>query len=194
MSIFPSSKTEILSLAQFAQHWVFLVFFGSTVTLPLWLQTQQGYTAYWAGIAVAPIGVIPFLLSTQVGKYMHRVDLRFLSCLSFIFFSIGFFYQSFFTTAVDLRTIMFTRFIQGFGVAIFFLPLVQLTLGGIPPAKYASASGVFNFIRILVGGGFGTSLSIEFWNRLEVFHHSRLAESISSYRFVTTEFIVILKS
>ena len=32
----------------------YLVYFGSTVTVPLWLQTQQNYTAYWAGIAMAP--------------------------------------------------------------------------------------------------------------------------------------------
>jgi DHA2 family multidrug resistance protein len=166
----------------------YLVYFGSTVTLPLWLQTEQGYTAYWAGIAVAPIGIIPFFLSTLVGRYMTRFDLRLISSLSFFLFSLGFFYQTTFTTQVDLYTIMWTRFLQGFGVSIFFLPLVQLSLGEIPREKYASASGIFNFIRILVGSGFGTSLSIQLWTRLEIFHHARLSESVTSYRFVTNEF------
>ena len=129
----------------------YLIYFGSTVTLPLWLQTEQFYTAYWAGIAVAPVGIIPFFVSTTVGKNMHRFDLRVLAALSFAFFAIAFFYQSHFTTQVSLYHIMFTRLIQGFGVAIFFLPLVQLSMGEIPPAKYANASGLFNFIRILVG-------------------------------------------
>lgn len=172
----------------------YLVFFGSTVTLPLWLQTQQGYTAYWAGIAIAPIGIVPFLLSATVGKYMHRIDLRLLSALCFVFFSLSFFYQAQFTTEVDRQTIMLTRFLQGFGVVIFFLPLLQLSLSGIPKEKYTSASGLLNFIRILVGSGFGTSLSVELWTRREIFHHSRLAESVTSYRHVITEFYRNLKN
>lgn len=172
----------------------FLIYFGSTVTTPLWLQVEQNYTAFWAGVAVAPIGIVPLFLSTSVGKHMHRIDLRLLVALSFIFFSIGFFIQSNFTTEVSLRQIMFARFIQGFGVAFFFLPLVQLSMGEIPKEKYASASGLFNFIRILVGSGFGTSLSIELWTRLAIFHHARLGESITSYNHVTTEFYRYLEN
>lgn len=166
----------------------YLIYFGSTVTVPLWLQTEQNYTPFWAGIAVAPIGVIPFLVSPFVGKYMNHFDLRNLSALSFFLFAIGFFYQSTFTTQVDLDTLMFSRLLQGLGVAIFFLPLVQISLGEIPKARYASASGLFNFIRILVGSGFGTSLSIQLWSHLEIYHHARLAEAITPYRQVVNQF------
>lgn len=166
----------------------YLIYFGSTVTIPLWLQTEQGYNAYWAGIAVAPIGFAPFILSTTVGKNLQRFDLRWVAATSFFIFSLSFFYQSLFTTQISLAHLMFTRFLQGFGVAIFFLPLVQLSLGDIPKEKYASASGVFNFVRILVGSGFGTSLAIEIWTRLAIFHHSRLAETITPYRAAVTNF------
>lgn len=172
----------------------YLVYFGSTVTLPLWLQIEQGYTAYWAGIAVAPVGIVPFFLSPLVGKYMKLFDLRILVSLSFLLFAMSFFYQAHFTTQVDLNTILWTRFLQGFGVAIFFLPLVQLSLGGISKEKFASASGLFNFIRILVGSGFGTSLSIQLWTRLEIFHHARLSEAVTSYNPITTEFYENLES
>jgi DHA2 family multidrug resistance protein len=69
----------------------YLVYFSSTVTVPLWLQTEQGYTAYWAGIAVAPVGVLPFFLSTTVGKNLQRFDLRIVASLSFMFFAASFF-------------------------------------------------------------------------------------------------------
>lgn len=157
----------------------FLIYFSSTVTVPLWLQTEQGYTAYWAGIAVAPIGIAPFLLSTIVGKYLSRFDLRKVAATSFFLFSLSLFYQANFTTDVSLQHIMVARFLQGFGVAVFFLPLVQLSLGEIPKARYASASGLFNFIRILVGSGFGTSLSIYLWTRLEIFHNSRISDFLN---------------
>ncbi|MCE5293669.1 MAG: DHA2 family efflux MFS transporter permease subunit [Chlamydiales bacterium] len=165
----------------------FLIYFGSTVTTPLWLQLQQNYTPLWAGVAVAPIGVAPFFLATWIGRNMQRFDLRACAAFSFFLFSIGMFYQASFTTQVSIEKIMLARFLQGFGVAFFFLPLVQLSLGDIPKAKYASAAGIFNFIRILVGSGFGTSLSIQLWSHLEIYHHSRLAESVTSFRQVTVE-------
>lgn len=166
----------------------FLIYFGSTVTTPLWLQTEQNYTAYWAGIAVAPIGLVPLVLSTTVGKYMQKVDLRIMVTCSFLLFSFGFFYQSNFTTDVSLGHIMYSRFLQGFGVAFFFLPLIQLSLGEIPKEKYASASGLLTFIRILVGSGFGTSLTIQLWSRLEIFHHARLSDAIVQSRSMITNF------
>lgn len=164
----------------------YLIYFGSMVTFPLWLQTQQGYTAYWAGIAIAPIGIVSFFISPLVGKYMRFMDLRMVTTWSFIFFAIGFFYQMHFTTDVSLSKIMIARFLQGIGLPLFFLPLVQLSLGEIAPEKSASAAGIFNFIRILVGSGFGTSLSIYLWIRLEIFHHARLSEAVTAYNPLTS--------
>lgn len=160
----------------------YLVYFGSAVTVPLWLQTEQGYTPLWAGIAIAPVGIVPFFLSTTVGKNLYRFDARIWASVAFFFFSVSFFYQSTFTTQVDVNTIMLSRFYQGLGITFFFLPLVQISLGEIPREKYASASGLFHFIRILVGSGFGTSLSVELWTRLEIFHHARLSEAITPYQ------------
>lgn len=172
----------------------YLIYFGSTVTIPLWLQTQQGYTAYWAGIAVAPVGIIPFLLSTTVGKNLQRLDLRYVGGLSFLLFSLGFFYQSNFTPQVSINTIMLARLFQGLGLSIFFLPLVQLSLGEIPKERFASATGLSNFIRILVGSGFGTSLSIVIWTRLEIFHHARLTETLTHYRVAVQQFYHYLEN
>ncbi len=166
----------------------YLIYFGSTVTIPLWLQTEQGYMAYWAGIAVAPIGVVPFLFSTIMGKNLYRFDMRKVVALSFFLLSLGFFYQANFTTDVDLGTLMYSRFIQGFGILFFFLPLVQLSMAEIPGEKYASATGLYHFIRILVGSGFGTSLSIQLWTRLEIFHHARLSEAIAYFEPATLDF------
>lgn len=160
----------------------YLIFFGSTVTIPLWLQTQQNYTPFWAGIAVAPIGIPPFLFSTTMGRNMHKIDLRYWTMLSFSLFAVGLFYQANFTPQVNLGTVMMARFLQGFGLIFFFLPLLQLSIGEIPPTKYASASGLFHFIRILVGSGFGTSLSIQLWTHMEIFHHAYLTEALTKYQ------------
>lgn len=172
----------------------FLFYFASTVTVPLWLQTEQGYTPFWAGVAVAPVGLASMFLSNTVGKHMGRFDLRGVAALSFLLFGLSFIYQMQFTTQVDLNTIMFSRLLQGFGLTFFFLPIVTLALSGIPKARYASASGLFHFVRVLVGSGFGTSLAIELWTRLEIFHHARLTEAITVYQPSTTSFYSYLEN
>ncbi len=49
---------------------------GINVIFPLWLQTTMGYTATWAGLAVAPVGILALLTAPIVGRNMNRLNLR----------------------------------------------------------------------------------------------------------------------
>jgi len=167
----------------------YMVFFGSVVLVPLWLQTEQGYTAFWAGIAVAPIGIIPLFLSVLVGKYIHIIDARAILTFSFAMFSLTFYWFSGFVTDISLYQIMLPRFIQGLGVACFFVPLVTIALSPIPHDKLSSASGIFNFTRLVAGGGIGTSLFVSMWNRWHQYYHARIAETATVYAQATVEFL-----
>ncbi len=158
----------------------YLVFFGNVVILPLWLQTNLGYTATWAGLAAAPIGILPVFLTPFIGKNLHRIDLRIWATFSFFVFAAVSFWNSHFNTDVTFAQIVLPRLLMGFGVATFFVPLTALTLSGIPPALLPSATGLSNFSRILAGS-FGTSLSITLWDRREVYHHSVLASHVSAF-------------
>jgi MFS transporter, DHA2 family, multidrug resistance protein len=44
-------------------------FFAVNVLMPMWLQRTLGYTAMWAGLAVAPMGILPVLLTPFMGRY-----------------------------------------------------------------------------------------------------------------------------
>jgi DHA2 family multidrug resistance protein len=158
----------------------YLVFFGNVVILPLWLQTNMGYTATWAGMAAAPIGILPVFLSAVVGKNMHKIDLRIWSTFSFGVFAAVSFWNSQFNTDVTFQQIVIPRLLMGFGVAAFFVPLTSLTLSGIPREMMPSATGLSNFFRILAGS-FGTSLSITLWDRRAAFHHSILTSHVSAF-------------
>ena len=52
------------------------LFFGNVVLLPLWLQTQMGYTATEAGYVLAPVGILAILLSPVVGRMRRRASIR----------------------------------------------------------------------------------------------------------------------
>ena len=166
----------------------YLVFFANVIVLPLWLQTQMGYTATWAGLAAAPIGIVPIFLAAFVGKNLHKIDLRVWTTLAFGIFASVSFWNSGFNADVPFINLVIPRVIQGFGLACFFVPLTSLTLSGLPPNMLPSATGLANFSRV-VAGSFGTSLSIALWDRRTTVHHATLTEHVTPYSPATEQML-----
>ncbi len=158
----------------------FYAYFGNIVLLPLWLQTQLDYPATWAGLATAPVGILPILLGPLVARIMGRVDLRWLTSASFCALGAASFWYAGFNTQVSFGTLAWSRFAQGLGVALFFAPLMSIVLSGLPPGRVASASGLANTLRTLAGS-FATSLTTTLWDRREALHQTHLSESITLF-------------
>jgi DHA2 family multidrug resistance protein len=155
------------------------LFFANVVILPLWLQTQMGYTATEAGYVLAPVGFLAILLSPVVGRSISKVDPRWLASISFVLFALIGYMRSRFNAQVDIETLMIPTILQGAAVACFFIPLVTITLSGLPQSRIPSASGVSNFLRIMAGG-FGTSISTTLWENRAAMHHAHIAESVNA--------------
>ena len=64
------------------------LYFGNLVLLPLWLQTDIGYTATDAGLVMAPVGVFAILLSPVTGKFLPRTDPRKIATAAFLVFAL----------------------------------------------------------------------------------------------------------
>lgn len=155
-------------------------FFGNLVILPLWLQTQLGYTATDAGLVLAPVGFLAILLTPFVGKNLGRWDPRWAVTFGFAMFAVVFFMRSGFTSGVDTRALMIPTILQGIPMALFFVPLTAILLSGLPPERVPAAAGLANFCRILCGG-MGSSIATTLWERRSSLHHARLTESTSVF-------------
>ncbi len=160
----------------------YLTYFGSVVVFPLWLQTEMGYTATWAGMAAAPIGLLAIVVSPLLGTLMRRFDLRVLVTTAFVLFAGVSFWMSRNATDVALSQLMWPRLVFGVGVPLFFVPLMTMSLAGLPAQRVASASGLANFLRLL-GGSFGASLSITIWDQRQALHDVRLTAAASTSGF-----------
>lgn len=158
----------------------FILYFGVVVLMPLLLQTQMGYTATQAGLATAPVGILPVLLSPLIGKFGHRIDMRILVTFSFVIFAVSFFWRTTFEPGMDFAWIAWPQFVQGLAVACFFLPLTTITLSGLRRDQIASASSLSNFLRTLAGS-VGTSLVNSSWDHREGVHHTQLTEHINAF-------------
>ena len=153
------------------------VFFGNIVILPLWLQTQMGYTATDAGYVLAPVGLLAILLSPVVGRLIGHMDPRPIATAGFLCFVLVSYLRARFNAQVDMATLMVPTVLQGAAVACFFIPLMTITLSGFAQQRIASASGVANFARI-TAGAFGTSIATTAWDDRAAMHHAHLVEHI----------------
>jgi len=157
----------------------FMAFFAMTVLFPLWLQTVMGYTPTWAGIATSPVGLFALILSPIIGRNIQRLDLRMLASIAFVVFAITAYWFSTFNLDTSLSQVYLPRLVQGIAVACFFVPINQIIMSGIQPAKLAAASGLSNFFRTL-SGSLGTAIVVTLWDRRTQTHDVRLAESFTA--------------
>jgi MFS transporter, DHA2 family, multidrug resistance protein len=158
----------------------YAVFFGNLVLYPLWLQTQLNYTATWAGLVLAPSGVVAVFLTPVAARLMTRIDARWAASFSFVAFAISYFLRANLTPSASFGQFVYPLLFQGAGMATFFLSMVAISLDGIAPERIPSASGISNFARI-TAGGFAASIVTTMWDRRERLHQSRLAETPTNY-------------
>ncbi|WP_267394521.1 MULTISPECIES: DHA2 family efflux MFS transporter permease subunit [unclassified Sphingomonas] len=155
----------------------YAVFFANILILPLWLQTQVGYTATWAGLIAAPSGMVAVVLSPFAARLSGKVDARILATISFLAFGLSYWMRSGYTPSASAYDFMLPLAVQGVAMSIFFLSMLTISLDKIPPQQLPSATGLSNFARI-VAGSFAASIITTAWDRREALHQSRLAETI----------------
>src|SRR6201996_8085241 len=164
----------------------YAVFFANTLLMPLWLQTQVGYTATWAGLVAAPTGAIAVLLTPLSARLMSRIDSRIIATVAFIAFGVSYFMRADFTATASFFDFTLPLLVQGVAMATFFLAMITILLDGVPPPRIPLASGLSNFARI-TAGGFAASIVTTMWDRREALHQSRLADTATLFNPVLTK-------
>ena len=139
----------------------------------------MGYTATWAGLAMAPVGLLAMVFSPWVGARVGRVDPRRMATFAFVVFGAVMWMRASFDTTADFGTIVVPTVLQGVGMAFFFIPLQHIAFAGVPHERMPAAAGLNNFVRI-VAGAVGTSLFTTLWESRAAFHHTQLTEAIDA--------------
>lgn len=173
-------KIPSFTLSIFCLMISYAMYFGSVVIVPLWLQEYMDYNAEWAGLAVCTLGVAPVLFSLVTPVLIQKLGTIGTLMISFFFFAVGCFYSAFFTTQVDFWHIAFGRFIFGCGFICYIAPLLTLNIQDIPSANLTGATGIFHFLRAVMGA-VGTSVFSTIWERRTIFHHLRIGENLTLF-------------
>jgi DHA2 family multidrug resistance protein len=152
---------------------------GSTLLLPLFMQTLLGYTAERAGLALMPGGFTIMLLLPLVGFLLSRYSPRWLLVFGLVMLSASLFHMAGFDLDMDFRSAAMARVFQAAGMAFLFVPINTAAYAFLPRNKNNAASGLMNLARN-IGGSVGISLVTTMLDRRTQVHLSYLSRNLST--------------
>ena len=158
----------------------FFNLFGSTVLLPIYLQTLMGYTSFLAGLVLAPGGIAAMIALPIAGRLVTKINPKALLAFGIATAAYSIHLMSQFNLQADFSTLIWPRVGMGVGVGFVFVPLTTLTLSGIKKEEMGNATAIFNLLRNL-GGSFGVAFITTLLARRAQFHQFRLVDHLTPF-------------
>jgi DHA2 family multidrug resistance protein len=139
-------------------------FFASIVIIPLWLQSNMGYTATWAGYATGLMGIFAVVSAPFVGKAVEKFDARAIVCAGILGLAGIMVWRMWeFNPDVTFLQMAWPMLVTGPFMVMFFVPVTGLAMASVDHDEQANAAGLSNFMRTLAGA-FATSLVQSGWS------------------------------
>jgi DHA2 family multidrug resistance protein len=153
--------------------------FGSTYTIPQFVQGSLGFTATLSGLLIfvraIPIGLATPLVARNVG----RLDARWFLAIGFVLMGLGNLLQAY---ATSLQSVFLSFVVPlactGFGAAMLFVPLSTAVLGGTPQNEGAKAAAYVN-LGTQLGGSIMIAVLSTLLDQRRAFHLSVLAAPLT---------------
>jgi DHA2 family multidrug resistance protein len=176
LHLFRDRNFSISNLLMFMLGFALL---GSTLLLPLFMQTMLGYTAQQAGLALMPGGLAIMALLPLVGFLLSRYSPRWLLVFGLVVLAASLFHMTSFSLQIDFRTTTVARLLQAVGMAFLFVPINTAAYASLPREKNNAASGLMNLARN-IGGSVGISVVTTMLDRRAQIHLTNLSSHLSA--------------
>jgi DHA2 family multidrug resistance protein len=152
--------------------------FGSTYTLPQFVQDSLNFTATLSGLLIL-MRAIPIGIATPfIARFVGRVDARIFMAIGFFFMALGNYVQAMRTTFYsDFSTFVLPLMLTGVGAALLFVPLTTAVLGGVPQQVGAKASAYVN-LGTQLGGSIAIAALSTLVDRRVAFHLAVLSDNV----------------
>ena len=177
LSIFKNTNFVITSFLCFA---FVLLFSAALAYLPTMLQQIYGYPVDLAGYITAPRGISAAITAIFVQAFLiKKIGCRSVMSLGMIVFAISSFMQASFSSIPNEFDILSTTMLQGVGMMMFFIPLMQVVAVGFEEKDMGDMSGAFNFFRNF-GSSVGTAVVATIISRSQQVHFQEVGQNISA--------------
>jgi DHA2 family multidrug resistance protein len=171
-------KIRTYSTGVFLMTVLGFVLYGSTVLIPLWLQTLMGYSALEAGMAMLPRGLGSFLFMPLVGILVSKVDPRKLLASGLAICGFSLYLLSRLNLNAGYWDIFWPQFMQGASMGLLFVPLTTITNDPIPKHEMGNATSLFNLMRN-IGASIGIASVTTLVARHMQMHTNTLTEHVT---------------
>jgi len=166
------------SVAVFMMYALGFVLYGSTVLLPIFLQTLMGYDALTSGMVLSPGGIVTMMTMPLIGFLLIRFQPRLLIIVGLAIGAIGLFEMANFNVNVSFWQAVWARVILSASLGFLFVPINTAAYYFIEKTKTDYASGLINLARNL-GGSFGISFVTTMLARRSQFHQNILISHVT---------------
>jgi DHA2 family multidrug resistance protein len=156
------------------------VLYGSTVLLPIMLQTLLGYPSMAAGIAMAPRGVGSLIGMPMVGMLVGKIDARKMVGFGLFTGAMTLFWLGELNLNAGYWDIFWPQFFQGLGLSAVFVPLTTISMDPIPRERMGNATSLFNLMRNL-GGSIGIAVTGTMLARQQQAYVNVLGANVDAY-------------
>jgi DHA2 family multidrug resistance protein len=171
-------KDRNYATATFLMFLLGVVLYGSTVLLPVLLQTLVGYTAQLSGLVLSPGAIVTLVSLPIVGRLLVRYQPRWLVIFGLTILSIGMFQLAFINLTTSFRTYVYLWMISRGGLGFLFVPINVMAFSYVSKQKMNSATGLINLARN-IGGSVGISMVTTMQVRLAQMHQNDLAGNMT---------------
>ncbi|THK35471.1 DHA2 family efflux MFS transporter permease subunit [Ensifer sp. MPMI2T] len=151
--------------------------YGLTYLYPLYLGSIRGYDSLMIGETMFVSGLAMFVTAPVAGFLSGRLDPRVLMTVGFAGFAAGTWTMSQLTVDWDFWELLVPQILRGCSLMLCMVPINNIALGTLPPARIRNASGLYNLTRNL-GGAVGLAVINTILTQRQDFHYARLAEHI----------------
>jgi DHA2 family multidrug resistance protein len=172
-------RVRTFATANFLMFMLGFALLGTTLMLPLFMQTVLGYTAERSGLALMPGGFTIIAMLPMVGFLLSRYSPRWLMLFGLTVLSLSLFHMTTFDLGIDFRTVTMARVYQAVGLSFLFVPINTAAYAFLPREKNNAASGLMNLARN-IGGSIGISFVTTMLARRAQFHQVRLVEKLNA--------------
>lgn len=153
----------------------FAVLISTTQLLPQLLQTEVGYTAMLAGLALSPGGIATMMLMPVAGRLVSVVQPKYLIMFGAAVAALSMWHMTGLTGDLSYGYAALARIYLAIGLPFLFLPVTTASYDGVPPEKTNQASALINVARN-IGGSIGVAVAQTLLAQRQQFHQSRLIE------------------
>jgi len=176
LRLFKQRNYSMATLMMFAMG---VVLYGTTVLLPILVQTLMGYTAEWAGLVLSPGGIVTLLVMPLIGRLLGIVQPRWLVVCGLLILAVGMYRLSELSLQTGFWTFVTVWTFSRAGMPFLFVPINVMAFAYVPREKTNSATGLINLTRNL-GGSVGISLVAAAQSRLAQVSQNSLAGHVTA--------------